>query len=90
MDRFNRRPFGQAFWRYSAHILHGAADVIGLAIIDVNIIKQPGRHRRVAPLLTAIGADAHTAVIGFNDSMRIFRVNPHIMMIAMAGIRHAL
>src|SRR5579884_370459 len=66
-------------------VLLGAIDAIGKMVVSYDVIDLGGRERLLGPGLAAVGGDCRTAVVGLDHCIGIGRVDPQIVIIAVAG-----
>ena len=67
-----------------AVVLQTAAEVVGLLAVGGELIELPdGQRVQEAPVLGAVSAEKHAAVVALNHAVGIFRVNPERVMVGM-------
>src|SRR5437764_2096669 len=71
---------------YGAVVLLRSIDVIGEAVVSHHMIElRGGLVALVGPACAAIGAHIGPAIVGFNHAVRIGRINPQAMIVAMGN-----
>src|SRR5205085_6239579 len=69
---------------------HGARDVVGGRVVHGYVVElRDGQGRRV-PRLPAIRRQIHATVVAGNHALRVARVDPNVMVIAVVHLLDAL
>ena len=59
-------------------------DVVRHAVVDGHVVELADRQRRREPGLAAVHGDIHAAVVGSDHALRVLRVDPEVVVIAVA------
>ena len=74
----------------AAEILHAPHDAVRHRVVGVHMIKLGDGQRRGEPRLAAVAAEIDAAVVGVDHPVGVFRVDPHVVVIAVMDAFHRL